>query len=165
MIISQRLRQLAGLLSLAILAGLGCKNESVNTPEVPPVTVEPNKTGCGDGTCCGLSPKIIFAYNETLVAEPVVLGGPPYNSSWGVAFGRQIPKVRDTPIPTRAAVVCELSYDKVTGLPVSPVVAARDTSFKPTYRVWGRVYTGTNITVTGRGPERFVYIERIERMN
>lgn len=55
----------------------------------------------------------------------------------------------DKPFRNRIAVICDLCHDKVKGLPLSPVVIARDTTSKPDYRVWGRFYTGANITVTG----------------
>lgn len=161
--INQRLQRLATLLALTILVGPGCKNEVVQTPEKLTVLVEPNQKGCRDGTCCDQSDKIAFGYDETLLGEPVVLSGPPYGS-WGLGFGRQVPKVSDTPAPNRNAVICELCYDKVKQLPITQSVIDQDTTFKPDYRVWGRIYT-SNLPTPIRGPIRFVYIERIERMN
>jgi hypothetical protein len=147
-----------------LCVGLGCKNEVVFQPEQSTVVREPNQKGCSDGTCCDKSSKLTFGYEETLVGELAVLGGPPYNSEWGLSFGRQVPRGSDPSKPNRGALICNLCHDKVEGLLISPVVIARDTTFKPDYRVWGRVYTGTNIIVIGGPPRRFVYIERIERL-
>ncbi len=147
-----------------LCVGLSCKNELAFQAEQPTVVKEPNQRGCSDGTCCNKSPKFIFDYEETVIGEPVVLGGPPYDSEWGLGFGRGVPSRSAKPFRNRVAVICDLCHDKVKGLPLSPVVIARDTTFKPDYRVWGRIYTGANITSIGRESVRFIYIDRIERL-
>lgn len=149
---------------IRLCVGLGCKDEVVFQPDQPTVVKEPTQSGCSDGTCCNKSPKFIFEYEETVVGEPVVLGGPPYDSDWGLGFDRGVPSRSGKPFYNRVAEICDLCHDKVKGLSLSPAVITRDTTFKPDYRVWGRIYTGANITVTGREPVRFIYIDRIERL-
>ena len=142
---------------LWLSVGLACKNGTAITQQQP--------TGCSDGTCCGKSPAVIYEYDETLSGEPVMLGGPPYGT-WGLGFGRPVPKVSVTPVRNRVATICDLTISKVEGLPFSPPPPAHnDLTFRPEYKVWGRIYTGVNIPTLIRGPIRFVYIERIERIN
>lgn len=80
----------------------------------------------------------------------------------GVMFNRQVP--RDYTLkPQRVAIICDLCIPKVEKLPFDPYVYnPNETTFKPNYRVWGRVYVGIEMPTLTAGPPVFIYIDRME---
>lgn len=138
---------------LCCYTAISCKKEPVQP------------ASCNDGTCCGQAKDTRYQFAESIEGEAIRLGGPPPGTYgiWGVVFNRQIPQ-NYTLKQQRFAVVCELSVLKVENLSFdASIFSPSDTTFRPNYRVWGRLYMGIDMPTITPGPPTFMYIDRIER--
>lgn len=131
-------------------------------PERP--TGRPHCFSCNDGTCCMLNTRR-YVYSDRIdsVRADLLEGSfattDPYTGP-GLLFKE--PQPPNANYPVMSALICHLSFDKVRGL--SAIGRSSSGNYDYKYVVWGKVFYDPDGTSYSATRNKYMYIERIEKV-